>query len=169
MVMPNAAIDREHYAGFRTGNYNDQVGEARIAFGQPWDLRRIRPHFFPRASCVVFGTRTDYRPGRDPDAIDIEVLEMPEEGEIWTGRLQIVNAPWSTASQWLKRTQYREPTPRSNLPSSESPYGTEALGGKALCSTANILFDDVHRLLIHRYLESSRLCMAWSRRGGRLA
>ena len=32
---------------------------------------------------------------------------------------------------------------RRNLPSSESAYGTEALGGKAACSTATSLFDDV--------------------------
>jgi hypothetical protein len=105
MVMPNAAIDREHYAGFRTGKYSDQLGEISIAFSPAWDLRRIRPHFFPRAASVVFGTRTDYaRPVRDEQTPEQPSQAMPEQGEIWTGKLQVVNASWSAASGWLKRT-----------------------------------------------------------------
>jgi SAM-dependent methyltransferase len=96
MVMPNAALDREHYAGFRTGTYSHGVGEMRIEFSEPWDLRRIRPHFFPRASCVAFGKRP-----RAPKAED--TLAMPHHGEIWSGKLEWVNAPWSIASGWLKR------------------------------------------------------------------
>ena len=96
MVMPNAALDREHYAGFRTGAYSHKVGEIRLSFTSPWDLRRIRPHFFPRASCVVFGRRPI-----DPKAD--EILSMPDQGEIWSGKLEWINAPWSIASGWLKR------------------------------------------------------------------
>jgi hypothetical protein len=104
MVMPNAAIDREHYAGFRTGKYSDKLGDIRIAFSPPWDLRRIRPHFFPRASSVVFGARTDSSKRQDWDEErDPMAVPMPEEGEIWTGRLETINAPWSVASAWLKR------------------------------------------------------------------
>lgn len=97
MVMPNAALDREHYAGFRTGTYSHGVGEIRIQFSEPWDLRRIRPHFFPRASCVAFGKRP-----RAPKAED--TLAMPDHGEIWRGKLEWINAPWSIASGWLERT-----------------------------------------------------------------
>jgi SAM-dependent methyltransferase len=105
MVMPNAAIDREHYAGFRTGMYSHKVGEIRIAFSEPWDLRRIRPHFFPRAASVVFGTRSDYAGVKDEDTEPEQTAKaMPHEGEIWTGKLEAVNAPWSLASTWLKRT-----------------------------------------------------------------
>jgi SAM-dependent methyltransferase len=57
MVMPNAVVDRDHYDGFRQGNYDGAHGEMRIAFEPSWDLRRIRPHFFPRGSSVVFGRR----------------------------------------------------------------------------------------------------------------
>ena len=101
--MPNAAIDREHYAGFRTGMYSHTVGESRIAFSQLWDLRRIRPHFFPRASSVVFGTRSDYSTTKDDEEPTQGAKAMPEEGEIWTGRLETVNAAWNVACQWLKR------------------------------------------------------------------
>ena len=80
MVMPNAALDREHYAGFRTGTYSHGVGEIRIQFSEPWDLRRIRPHFFPRASCVAFGKRP-----RAPKAED--TLAMPDHGECGGGSL----------------------------------------------------------------------------------
>jgi len=105
MVMPNAAIDRQHYAGFRTGMYSHKVGEIRIAFSEPWDLRRIRPHFFPRASSVVFGTRSDHAGVKSDDTEPEQAAKpMPEEGEIWTGKLEVVNARWSLASTWLKRT-----------------------------------------------------------------
>lgn len=57
LVMPNAVVDRDHYEGFRTGNYSGGYGDTRVAFGTSWDLRKIRPHFFPRGSSVVFGSR----------------------------------------------------------------------------------------------------------------
>ena len=57
LVMPNAVVDRDHYAGFRSGDYVARASNTHIAFTQPWDLRRIRPHFFPRGSSVVFGRR----------------------------------------------------------------------------------------------------------------
>jgi N-6 DNA Methylase len=59
LVLPNAAIDREHYAAFRSGDYGGGSSEVAIAFDNSWDLRRLRPHFFPRAASVVFGTRTE--------------------------------------------------------------------------------------------------------------
>jgi hypothetical protein len=55
VVLPNTAIDREHYSGFRSGRYGGELGVLTLAFSPPWDLRRIRPHFFPRAASVVFG------------------------------------------------------------------------------------------------------------------
>ena len=70
LVMPNTTIDREHYRGFRSGRYGDATVGLAIAFSEPWDLRRIRPHFFPRASSVVFGTRADGHP-----------VPMPEEAQ----------------------------------------------------------------------------------------
>jgi hypothetical protein len=104
LVLPNAAIDREHYAGFRTGNYGGRLGEVAIAFDPSWDLRRIRPHFFPRAASVVFGTRADPARQTTRDHASWTGRKMPEEVEVWTGRMQTANASWEKASEWIKRT-----------------------------------------------------------------
>lgn len=74
-VMPNAVVDRDHYAGFRTGHYAARTSSISIDFGPSWDLRRIRPHFFPRGSSVVFGRRAE-----ESDA-------MPLEATIFSGRI----------------------------------------------------------------------------------
>ena len=75
-VMPNAVVDRDHYGGFRTGHYAASTSSISIAFGPSWDLRRIRPHFFPRGSSVVFGSRAE----DEPD-------EMPLDATIFSGRI----------------------------------------------------------------------------------
>lgn len=76
-VMPNAALDRDQFVGFRTGQFPDAAEPAAIAFDQPWDLRRLRPHFFPRAAAVVYGRRVA------PD----NAVAMPESAEHWSGRV----------------------------------------------------------------------------------
>jgi SAM-dependent methyltransferase len=102
-VLPNAAIDREHYDGFRTGTYGGQAGVLTVAFSPSWDLRRIRPHFFPRAASVVFGTRTAYAIQQGQDVAPPLAKGMPEETQIWTGRLASINATWKVASEGLTR------------------------------------------------------------------
>ncbi len=94
LVMPNAALDREHYAGFRRGYYGDATIGLKLKFSASWDLRRIRPHFFPRAACVVFGTRST-RVGE----------AMTDEATIWSGRLPRANAPWAEARPLLVRSE----------------------------------------------------------------
>jgi SAM-dependent methyltransferase len=102
-VLPNAAIDREHYAGFRTGTYGGQVTFLKVAFNASWDLRRIRPHFFPRAASVVFGTRTEYADQHDDVSPSPAEKGMPEDVQIWTGKLEAINSSWVAASKWLTR------------------------------------------------------------------
>jgi hypothetical protein len=102
-VMPNTAIDREHYAGFRTGVYGGRSGVLSVTFSPSWDLRRIRPHFFPRASSVVFGARSDYAGADSSDDTTPEPTGMPDRTEVWTGHLQLDNAPWATACERLTR------------------------------------------------------------------
>lgn len=58
LVMPNAVVDRDHYAGFRCGSYVSAAHRTQIAFNNSWDFRRVRPHFFPRGSSVIFGERS---------------------------------------------------------------------------------------------------------------
>lgn len=104
MVLPNAAIDREHYAGFRRGRYVDELGTTALRFGPSWDLRRIRPHFFPRAASVAFGTRLDESKEMvDEDHVSDSTTAMPTDVQIWTGQLEDANAPWSSAEAWLTR------------------------------------------------------------------
>lgn len=68
-VVPSAVIDRDYWSGFRAGHYAD----ADIAWNESWDLRRLRPHFFPRAAAVVFGTKA----GRS--------ATMSTATQVWTG------------------------------------------------------------------------------------
>ena len=68
-VMPNAVVDREHYAGFRRGHYVAGDSRTLIAFDPSWDLRRIRPHFFPRGSSVIFGAREPNEASGMPTAV----------------------------------------------------------------------------------------------------
>lgn len=57
-VLPCSALDREYYEGLRSGEYGDASGGLKISFKRPWDLRKIQPAIFPRASCVLFGTQS---------------------------------------------------------------------------------------------------------------
>ncbi len=90
-VMPNAAVDRGQYKGLRTGHYKRPAAQnpVAIAFDPAWDLRRIRPHFFPRGSAVLFGTRSN------------EPKPLPTEITVWSGRVPEQNANWETVKSWL--------------------------------------------------------------------
>src|SRR5437660_12072136 len=91
LVLPNAAVDREHYSGFRSGDYGGKAGVVAVAFDPSWDLRRIRPHFFPRASSVVFGTKVAYANEYSEGKVTWAGRKMPEEAQIWNGRLKSTN------------------------------------------------------------------------------
>jgi SAM-dependent methyltransferase len=69
-VVPNPVIDRDYWNGFRAGRFDG----ANVAFAPSWDLRRIRPHLFPRGSAVIFATR------------EPKEARMPVHALIWTGR-----------------------------------------------------------------------------------
>lgn len=91
MVLPNAAIDRPNYEGFRSGVYGDGSGGLNLAFAEPWDLRRIRPHFFPRAASVVFGGRSEL------------AGPMPTATVHWTGQVGAHGVSWAAAQNSLER------------------------------------------------------------------
>lgn len=69
-VVPNSVLDRDYWTGFRRGQFDG----ANVAFTPSWDLRRIRPHLFPRGSGVIFGARA------------LTAKQLPRETLIWTGR-----------------------------------------------------------------------------------
>ena len=93
-VMPNAAVDRGQFKGLRSGSYKNPAlrNPVTIAFEPAWDLRRIRPHFFPRGSAVLFGTRAD------------EPKPLPTEVIVWTGRVPEQNARWETVESLLAQS-----------------------------------------------------------------
>ena len=74
-----------------------------IAFDPAWDLRRIRPHFFPRGSAVLFGTRAD------------EPKPLPTEIVVWSGRVPEQNANWDTVKSRLVQS------PGKARPASDDP------------------------------------------------
>ena len=91
-VMPNAALDRGYYKGFRSGRYPDPSEPTAVAFSSSWDLRRLRPHFFPRGGAVVFGERTS------------EVAcRLPKETTRWTGTLPRSTHTWPEVEPYLTR------------------------------------------------------------------
>ncbi|MCA1545022.1 N-6 DNA methylase [Bradyrhizobium sp. NBAIM32] len=92
-VLPEAALSRRQYQGFRTGVYNSAREPVTVAFEQPWSLHGIKPAFFPVPACAIFGTRT-------------EKLATPlvEPAELWQGRLPSVNASWVEAESTISRS-----------------------------------------------------------------
>lgn len=94
-VMPNAALDRGYYEGFRSGRYAGLAEGAGVVFDDPWDLRRLRPHFFPRAASVVMGIRVELENGR----------RMPTVAERWTGRLPADSDSWTDVEGHVLREE----------------------------------------------------------------
>jgi hypothetical protein len=72
-------------------------------FDPAWDLRRIRPHIFPRGSAVLFGTRAH------------ETKPLPTEIMVWSGRLPEEKANWETVESHLVQS------PGKARPSSDDP------------------------------------------------
>lgn len=81
-VVPNSVIDRDYWDGFRQGEFDG----ACVQFSVSWDLRRIRPHLFPRGSAVIFGERSATK------------KTMARTAVIWTGRAPHRHASIETAS-----------------------------------------------------------------------
>jgi hypothetical protein len=125
-VMPNAALDRKYFAGFRTGHYPDPAETTNVAFTGSWDLRRLRPHFFPRGAAVTFGTRTTSSP-----------VPLPARTERWTGRLPRGADTWAATQPTVHR-EAADLTTQATDAGTASPYGPRFAAGatifpKVLC------------------------------------
>jgi hypothetical protein len=140
MVLPNAAVDREHYTGFRRGHYIGDLAEVTLKFTPSWDLRRIRPHFFPRAACVVFGTRIDETGRSRSGQATTNPEQMPLDVEIWTGQLEKNNAPWSSARAWLTREPGRVQHVGGN---DRSPYASWFTQGATVLPLLTFVVNEV--------------------------
>lgn len=95
-VLPNAVLDRGYFAGFRAGRYLDPSAVTTVAFTGSWDLRRLRPHFFPRGGAVVFGRRTSGA-----------ARSLPVETERWTGILPRGFHAWDDVRSHVTRQPAR--------------------------------------------------------------
>ncbi len=106
-VMPNAAVDRGQFKGLRDGRYRnrDSANPVAIAFDSAWDLRRIRPHFFPRGAAVLFGKRA------------VEPRPLPTDVVVWTGRVPEQNARWEAVEALLAQSKGKA-RPASDDPTS---------------------------------------------------
>jgi hypothetical protein len=90
-VMPSAVLDRRQYEGFRSGSYDSEQHQLRAQLGPPWDLRKIRPHFFPITASVIFGRRSD------------TPSPLPRAGEVWAGKVPKANTSWSYVEKLITR------------------------------------------------------------------
>ncbi|MEM6483959.1 MAG: N-6 DNA methylase [Pseudomonadota bacterium] len=90
-VMPNAVVDRGQYSGFRSGEFPDSVEPVAVSFTPSWDLRKLRPHFFPRGASVIFGKKSK------------QAVQMPAQIESWQGKLPGSDAHWSEVEPCVSR------------------------------------------------------------------
>lgn len=109
LVMPNAVVDRDHYAGFRRGSYVSSNSRTLIAFDPSWDLRRIRPHFFPRGASVIFGSRSG-----------VASREMPLDATIYSGNIGRTGGAFADMQGRLIQTEGQVTIRQST----QSPYAT---------------------------------------------
>lgn len=93
-VVPNSVLDRPYWAGFRAGRYNDTIEPVGVAFTNSWDLRRLRPHFFPRGSGVIFGERVSRF---------AMAKAMPKAAVRWSGRLPRAAHGWASVEESISR------------------------------------------------------------------
>ncbi|EON25004.1 hypothetical protein CF8_0903 [Nocardioides sp. CF8] len=112
-VVPNSVIDRDYWAGFRAGRFDG----ANVAFTTSWDLRRIRPHLFPRGAAVIFATRGP------------KEARMPGHALIWTGRAPHRHASIDTAHQLQ---QAMGELSIGSDPDQRSPYAARFSNGATL-------------------------------------
>jgi hypothetical protein len=100
-VVPNPVLDRPYWSGFRAGDYPDPNEPVRVAFTGSWDLRRLRPHFFPRGSAVIFGKRITADVGAA--ALGAVAVPLPKATQRWTGKIPATAHDWSDVQEWVRR------------------------------------------------------------------
>lgn len=87
-VMPHGTLTRKPHEAFRSARWNTSVMEhASVAFDRPWDLAAVTTGF-PMVACVVRGELETGVPAA-----------MPNEVEIWKGRLPSPDLTWAEASE----------------------------------------------------------------------
>ncbi|WP_181801436.1 N-6 DNA methylase [Streptomyces shenzhenensis] len=115
-VVPNPVLDRPYWTGFRSGEWTDPDHPVKVNFTGSWDLRRLRPHFFPRAAAVIFGHRRSLDIGQQGN----NAVPLPRQTEIWTGKIAKSAAHWERAKGWITRKTGELRYPKDGL--INSPY-----------------------------------------------
>lgn len=115
MVMPSAVLNAGQFKGFRTGDFDHGSGELRVAFDTPWDLRPVRPHFFPITASVIFGQRA------------AAARSLPT-AEVWRGKLVVVQGEWAQVEAGIARIP---PEDRVDL-GAGSPYAPNFRNGASI-------------------------------------
>lgn len=106
-VMPDAVLDRGQYAGFRRGTIGESNSPVNVAFAPSWDLRKVRPHFFPRECAVVFGRLASIS------------SPMPPNSEVWKGSVPRGGKTWESVRDSLRRARSDEASPSAANAGSE--------------------------------------------------
>ncbi|WP_326811249.1 N-6 DNA methylase [Streptomyces scopuliridis] len=127
-VVPNPVLDRPYWSGFRAGHYPDPNETVKIAFSGSWDLRRLRPHFFPRGSAVVFGRRMHAKIGEA--AQGNTPVPLGKTTDRWTGKVPGRNSNWPQVEKWIKREEKKLRYTSEDLIS--SPYRTRFENGATI-------------------------------------
>ncbi|MFG2695216.1 N-6 DNA methylase [Kitasatospora sp. NPDC048407] len=125
-VVPNSVLDRPYWSGFRAGDYPDPDGQVRVGFDGSWDLRRLRPHFFPRGSAVIFGRRLQ---GSFSASSSVSI-PLPKATERWTGKLAKAASTWQKAEAWIKREPAELKYVKEDLVG--SPYASRFMNGATI-------------------------------------
>ncbi|NIL43191.1 SAM-dependent DNA methyltransferase [Salinispora arenicola] len=119
-VVPNPVLDRPYWTGFRSGAFHEPGERIDVAFTHSWDLRRLRPHFFPRGSAVIFGHRTTHGSSKP----------LPKTTQRWTGTLPRGAASWQHVESAISRTDAELVYASEGL--NDSPYRPRFANGATI-------------------------------------
>ena len=131
-IMPSAALDRGQFKGFRAGIFDGGGERLRVAFSTPWDLRHMRPHFFPISAASVFGCKS------------AQATPLPAHGERWSGKLPSTGreqACWEDVASLIKRGEPKA----AAAPSEESPYKPRFRNGATIIPRVLFMVERMER------------------------
>lgn len=131
-VMPVGVLTRQHYRGFRTGQWTSNTRQVNVAFREPWDMSGIEvsPALFPIPCCVVSGDLGDVS-GPLPDT-------MVE----WSGSLPARDIDWPLAVTNISR---KSDVPVPNMEKAVSPYRERFTQGAFIWPRVLLLVEEEKR------------------------
>lgn len=113
-VMPSSVLNGGQYSGFRTGTFPDPEDRVDLVFEHPWDLRRVRPHFFPITASVIRGSRAS------------SPKPLPAESERWVGNLRPNSRGWADVERAIMISSHVGDTAESTLSAYHERFGQGA-------------------------------------------